>query len=358
MDKTLYNQTMDMFEALGSPASSINVRNAESDFSRFYHMDVPFQLTLEYCSGSEPNDYINVITLAPNRSILYQETLATKNYTHSKDVMHFHDYFELTVVLKGVIIQKLEGENFSYPAGTACLLNRSTYHLEHYHAPAVVLFIGMSPDFLSELFTFARNSSFQNEKQIFESDFYRFVHTDLKNPGKKAYINFLPAGKKHQCTDHLYALTESIVLTLLYSGFGTAYQLRGLLCSLLNSLFSPEQYHHTLTQLDTDSDFLIFTRISHLFEENDDKMSRSDLEQALSYSSDYLNRIVNKYAGMCLFDYAMTFRLKKAARYLIESKDSISTIAARLHFSNRTHFYTLFRETYGVTPKEYRRTHL
>lgn len=354
----LSKKTMDMIKALNSPASSINVRNSESDFSRFYHMDVPYQITLEYCSGSELDDYVNVVTLAPDRSILYQESFATKNYAHTKDVLHFHDYFEFAIVLKGVIIQKLEGENHAYSAGDGCLLNRSLCHLEHYHSPAVVLFVGLSPDFLTELFTYAQNSSFQNEKEISDSDFYRFINADLKNPGKKAYINFHPVQENRQSAAHLHLLAESMIHTLLYPGFGAAHQIRGLICRLIESLFSPAQYQHTLTELDTDSDFLIFTSISHLFEKSAGRMTRAELEQTLSYSSDYLNRIVNKYAGMCLFDYSMTFRLKKAAKCLIESKDSISAIAAKLQFSNRTHFYALFKEKYGVTPKEYRKMHL
>lgn len=351
-------ENMDMLRALNSPASPINVRNATSDFSRFYHIDAPFQLTLEYCSGSELDDYINIVTLAPDRSVLYQESAATKNYAHTRDVLHFHDYFEFVIVLKGKIIQKLEGENVTYAAGDGCLLNRSLCHLEHYHSPAVVLFIGLSPDFLTELFAYAQNSPFQNEKEFSDSDFCRFVNADLKNPEKKAYINFRPTHENEQSAAHLHQLAESMIRTLLYPGFGAAHQIRGLFCRFIENLFSPAQYHHALTELDTDSDFLIFTSISHLFEKSAGRMTRAELEQALSYSSDYLNRIVNKYSGMCLFDYSMTFRLKKAAKYLVESKDSISSIAAKLQFSNRTHFYALFKEKYGVTPKEYRKMHL
>lgn len=211
---------------------------------------------------------------------------------------------------------------------------------------------------ISELFAYAQNSPFQNEKEFYDSDFCRFVNTDLKNPGKKAYINFRPTHENKQSAAHLHQLAESMIHTLLYPGFGAAHQIRGLFCSFIENLFSPAQYHHALTELDTDSDFLIFTSISHLFEKSAGRMTRAELEQALSYSSDYLNRIVNKYSGMCLFDYSMTFRLKKAAKYLVESKDSISSIAAKLQFSNRTHFYALFKEKYGVTPKEYRKMHL
>ena len=155
-----------MIQALSSHDSSINVQNTESDINRFYHMDVPFQITLEYCSGSDLEDYVNIVTLSADRAILYQESCAIKNYTRTKDVLHFHDFFEFVIVLEGSIVQKIEGKDYLYAAGSCCLINRSLCHLEHYHAKTKVLFIGMSPEFISELFAVAQNSSFQYEKKI------------------------------------------------------------------------------------------------------------------------------------------------------------------------------------------------
>ncbi len=114
----------------------------------------------------------------------------------------------------------------------------------------------------------------------------------------------------------------------------------------------------TNIQIDTNSDFLLFSRITRLFEESDGRMTRTELERFLYYSGDCLNRIVNKFTDMCLYDYGMTFCLKKAAQYLTDTKEPVSAIAARMKFTNRTHFYALFKEKYGVTPKEYRQQHL
>ena len=64
MNIKIDNEYMQMQQALQSQYSSINVQNTNSDLNRFYHMNVPFQLTLEYCSGSELEDYINIMTLS------------------------------------------------------------------------------------------------------------------------------------------------------------------------------------------------------------------------------------------------------------------------------------------------------
>ena len=46
MNIKIDNEYMQMQQALQSQYSSINVQNTNSDLNRFYHMNVPFQLTL------------------------------------------------------------------------------------------------------------------------------------------------------------------------------------------------------------------------------------------------------------------------------------------------------------------------
>lgn len=351
------NTTLSMLEALDSPNSSINVQNGESDFGRFYDMNVPFQITLEYCDGADAEDYVNVVTLSFAKSVLYHETAALKNYSYAKNAPHFHNFFEFVIVLEGSITQRIEGKDYLYSAGSCCLINRSLRHLEHYHSRCKVLFIGLSPDFISELFDSIQHSPFLSEKGICNSPIYHFITDDLHISGKRAYLDFIPAYQNNQSISRLHTMTEEIVHTLLYPEFGAFYQIRGLLCSFLSYLSSPRFYHCTDICLDTNSDFLLFSRITRLFEESDGRVTRNELEQSLNYSGDYLNRITNKYTGLCLYDYGMSFCLKKAAQYLTKTNDSISSIATSLKFTNRSHFYTLFKRKYGVTPMEYRKSH-
>lgn len=351
------NTVLDMLQALDSRDSSISVQNGESDFSRFYHMNVPVQLTLEYCDGPRPEDYVNIITLSPTKAVLYQESLAQKNDSYTKNAPHFHDFFEFVIVLEGSIKQKIEGTEYLYTAGSCCLINRNLRHMEYYHSKSTILYIGLTPDFVTELFSSAQNPLFPNEREICCSDLYDFILSDLRTPGKRAYLDFIPAYRNHLHITRLHSMAENMIQTLLYPEFGASYEIRGMLCSFLSCLSLPKYYHCTNVRLDTNSDFLLFSRITRLFEESDGRMTRAELEKCLHYSGDYLNRIVKKFTDMCLYDYGMTFCMKKAAQLLIETNDSISAIAAGLQFTNRTHFYTLFKKKYGVTPKEYRKMH-
>lgn len=350
--------TPDMRESLDSLDSSINVQNGESDFGRFYSMNVPFQVTLECCDSSGPEGYVNVVTLSFEKAVLYQESLAVKNYSYTKNAPHYHDFFEFVIVLEGNLVQRIEGKDYLYTAGSCCLINRSLRHLEHYQSDCKILYIGLSPDFITGLFDSTQSSPFSSEKGICRSPIYHFITDDLRSPGKRAYLDFIPSYQNHQTTERLHTMADAMIHTLLYPEFGAYYRICGLLCAFLTDLSSPQFYHCTDIRLDTNSDFLLFSRITRLFEESDGRMTRTELEQFLNYSGDYLNRIVHKYTGLCLYDYGMTFCLKKAARCLTETDESVGAIAARLKFTNRTHFYALFKEKYGVTPKEYRKLHL
>lgn len=335
--------------------NSLLIKTSEANTS-IYQLKTPFQVTYISCSGDKDQDLLNITTLSSHTSLHYSQKLSDHHRQYHSGNLHIHDYFELLVVLEGTVTQMIEHKAYLYTPGTCCLINRSLYHLEDYSGAARVMFIGFSVDFIQELFLSCEHADFPVEKEILNSDFYRFIMNDLRHPGPKAYLDFLPAMGNHTCLRMLHSINSQIMEVMLHPGFGATHQIKGLFSALIHNLSSPAYYHCTEVLLEHNSDALIFARASHLIEERDGRISREELARQLNYSGDYVNRIVKKFTGLCLFDYSMNFCMKKAADQLIHSSKSISEIASELHFSNRTYFYRLFRDTYGMTPKEYRAT--
>lgn len=338
-------------------SSPLEIRNSHSRFSSFFQLNAPFQVTYQFCSGTTTEDYLNTFTMSSDNSYFSQETMMLHNYCFTKHAPHFHDYFEIMLVLEGTVLQRIENKDYLYNTGSCCLINRSLCHIETFNSTSKILFIGLSVEFIEELFNSCQSAYFGKEKEIVDSELYRFIMSDIKSPGKKSYLDYIPAWQNQSNNSNLHSLTEELINAILFPGFGSSYQLKAIICRLLEYLSTPSNYHCTCVELNRDNDFLLFARITHLLEENDGRVSRTELERSLNYSGNYLNRITNKYTGMCLFDYGMTFCLKKAEDYLANTKEPVSDIAARLGFSNRTHFYTLFKKKYGMTPNEYRKGH-
>lgn len=335
--------------------TSFEIHNSTSDINSFYQITTPFQVTYQVCSGTGSGDYLNTITLSEDNSHFMQENMELHNYRFQERAPHFHDFFEIMLILDGTVIQRIEHQDYLYNTGSCCLMNRSLCHMETFSSSARILFLGLSVPFIEELFASCQSSFFSKEREIMQSSLYQFICGDIKTPGQKAYLDFIPTCQNPNNDDMMHAYAQNLIQTMLFPNFGSSYQVKALICQLLQYLSSPQNYHCTLMELSKSSDFLLFSRISHLLEENDGRISRTALERSLNYSGNYLNRIINKYTGMCLFDYGMIFCMKKAEYYLANTDEPIADIVNHLHFSNKAHFYSIFKEKYGMTPNEYRR---
>lgn len=99
----------------------------------------------------------------------------------------------------------------------------------------------------------------------------------------------------------------------------------------------------------------LFIKISLILESFHGNIPRSELERRLRYNGDYLARVIRKYKGMNFVQYAQSFSLKEAERFLSETTTNIGDICMMLGYNNRTHFNKLFKEKFGVPPKEWRK---
>lgn len=75
------------------------------------------------------------------------------------------------------------------------------------------------------------------------------------------------------------------------------------------------------------------------------------------YNKLYLGRLFKKETGESITDFINAQRLKRAARLLKDTEQSILSVANRTGFNNVTYFNRLFKNFYEVSPKEYRASH-
>lgn len=333
---------------------SIQVRYRDNEYGALYQLNAPYQFTYHVCSGVDSKDYLNCFTFSPLAMHYCQESFNRHNSRFNEVRPHYHDYYEFMVVLEGSVIQKIEDNKYLYNAGTCCLINRSLRHYENYEQDARLIFVGLSVDYINKLFTGIENSYYKQELDFKNSPLYKFIISDLQKPGERSYLDFIPVHDDKSCLEYLDELAHSVINSILYPHFGIGAKIDSIICDFLERLGNQNHYNCSRIDLSLSNDFLIFSRISHLLENSDGRLTRNDLEKELNYSGDYLNRIVNKYTGMCLYDYGMTYCFKKAAHLLRNTDESISAITDMLGFSNRTHFNNLFKKEFHQTPKEFR----
>ena len=340
----------------GVENSVLNIHRTQSVFSRlFYQIREKYQITYETISGTGAQDWLNILTLSGTQAFFSQESVQEHNRYFRSDLQHHHDYYELMIVLKGTVVNQIEGQDYHYPAGSACLINRGLRHAEGFLSEAAVLYIGLAPSYIRELESWCSESVFEDEQALGSGPMLSFIKCDLQEPGRRNYLDFFPATKNEAPARTLHNVTEELLLALIQPVCGSSYLIRGKIAQILGALNST-YYHCSDIELALNKDYLLFSRVASLMEEKYGRISRAELAELINYSADYLNRIVKKYSGLSLYDYGMLFCLKRAEDYIKNSDLPVSEIAVLCGFTNKTHFYRQFEERYHMTPLAYRKS--
>ncbi len=346
--------------------NALEIHNNGTGLNTYYEIRTPLHLIAMYNTCGIPNVTDCLLSVSPAGAHYLP------NNTHEIMISnpHRHNYFELMVLLKGKLMQEIEGREYLYSAGSCCLINRNITHTERFLEEGLVLFLGLSIPFVRELISGCHSDWFSDTSDSSNSVF-AFMEENIQTDTRKFYLDFFPVYQKHTGEDvadalrapeirntaELHRLGDRLMRTLLLPGPGAEFIIRGLLYELFDYLDTSTAFHIIPVKLSTKNDFLLFSRIRHLMQDTNGRMTRAQLEEALHYSGNYLNSIVKKYTGQSLFDYGMTFCLKRAEELLRESDQPISSIVESLRFTNWGHFNRLFEKAYGMPPREYRKLH-
>lgn len=266
-------------------------------------------------------------------------------------IPHTHNYYEMTVVLQGEVDIRIENEVRHYKKGDVCLLNRNTHHTEHMHPGVTLAFLCFSPKMMAEYSGY----SFSFLYPAGEPDFVRFFESDQENKldPSKSFLEFRKC--KEAQPPAAEAVLEQIRQELLQHRPGYVHILYGLLMRMHYLLADQSLYQCQYTEVPLLPDLDLVDRIQQYVEGRRRRFSRQEIEEALHYNRDYLNRIFRQYTGVTLGDYCRSICMEEAAHRLLHTDDTIEKIAEQVGFPNRTQFYRIFQQYYHTTPSAYRK---
>lgn len=85
-----------------------------------------------------------------------------------------------------------------------------------------------------------------------------------------------------------------------------------------------------------------------------EEISNTEIGAIFGYHPFYVSRVLKEKKGITLRQYIISYRLKAAKRMLEHTKMTMSEIAEETGFTDASYFTKTFRQTFGVTPKEWR----
>ncbi len=90
---------------------------------------------------------------------------------------------------------------------------------------------------------------------------------------------------------------------------------------------------------------------------NDSNFNVEQLTKEVGISRAQLHRKMKEITGVSTGDFIRNLRLQQAERLIRENKINVTQVAYTVGFNNQSHFSTVFRKYYGMTPSEYAAKH-
>lgn len=83
----------------------------------------------------------------------------------------------------------------------------------------------------------------------------------------------------------------------------------------------------------------------------------NDINDYIGFTRSYFTTVFKKFVGISPQKYLMQYRLKKACDQLENTYESIQEIAASVGYENAMTFSRMFKNSFGISPSEYREQH-
>jgi AraC family cel operon transcriptional repressor len=247
-------------------------------------------------------------------------------------ISHSHDYYELFLVNHGRATHHVNGGIQMLAKGTVVFIRPDDTHA--YHEPSVdfeIINMLIPPESIAGLFAYLGPG--------FGPD--RFLKPELP-PLERLSIN------QHAA---VVAEIEKLVLCRRIQPAAADGLFRIALVKLLSSCF-PVATEHGPANVPL---WLRWLALEMMKKENFTE-GVSAMQRLSGRSSEHLSRSCRRFLGKTPTELVNELRLAYAAHAMVSDDEPIIGICSDAGFDSLSHFYHLFKKTYGIAPVDYRRS--
>ena len=180
-------------------------------------------------------------------------------------------------------------------------------------------------------------------------------HALRRQKREQSFLELKQTGKTEGLNFDIERILEVLVSENLEKEPGYDKIEQGLMIRILQHLCQD----YTL-QLHSDSregrEKVFLYELEYFIRTNAASVTVADLEEKFHYHRNYYSLILKKYRGKPFRQYVIEIRMKYARQMLEQTALTVKQIAHQVGYENVSHFYHLFEEYYGKTPKEIRET--
>ena len=253
---------------------------------------------------------------------------------------HRHNYIEIVYMCSGRTTHIINSTSrVVLQEGDLLFLNQHTFHEI---LPAAVSDIAVNFIVLPEFFDVAF--------QMIEKDSVigKFLVSTLRQEGNEGQYLYFNAASVIPVQNLVENMVWSIMNKQNRSNQINQYTMGLLFMQLLNRADLIDS-----GSIDRYENRLVFTALKYIEDHYRDG-TLTDLAAQVNQSVYKLSRLIQAATGDNFKELLRQKRLNKAVQLLHDTNLSVSDIINAVGYDNTSYFYRVFRQTYGVSPKEYR----
>lgn len=246
---------------------------------------------------------------------------------------NWHRDVELITLLEGEIEVNIHGKSYVMKEKDVMLINSNIGHATMARKPdSIAMVLHFSPEYLSHWF---------KEQPIFHLN-----SVEMACDGKMGAYEGIRQ-KMIQMTSYmeLKSKSEEIIYESLFH-------------SIISDLFInfPPHPHETYEALTTSGNEKIIKIIDYINKHFREKITLDVLQEVTGYNKSYISQIIKQDLGINYYEYLTRVRMREAIYALTNTKERISDLAFSNGFSDVKSFNTAFKERFGKSPSEYRKS--
>lgn len=238
---------------------------------------------------------------------------------------HWHDFYEIELVLKGGTVTEINGQIYDMPVGSMSLITPSDVHSYRDTGEDItvlnLVFASKSLEYNSLAANVLSGDSFvcKLPKKVFENIIFLIKKIDEESRSKSmlngSYISYL---------------LSCIIIEL-------------------KRIKREQGMDFKENEFDAGRKALVFIR-NHFKEQ----LTLEDVAKFMNVSTVYASRLIRQTLGYRFKEYLMDLRLEYAAGLLTYTEENISDISYYAGYNTASYFTRGFRKKYGMTPTQYR----
>lgn len=255
---------------------------------------------------------------------------------------HKHNYIEFNYVYKGKLTEVIHNKKIELQEGEIIFLNKDITHaIEESSEDDIIINFIIRPEF----FDFILNLS-ESDNIIFN---FLLKSLYLNKNSKGEYLYFKVSNE-----NNIQEILEKIIIEIYEPTMMSNTTIKLLVGLLIVELIKKPNNIEVYSEDNYDN--LIIIEVLKYIDNNYSTATLFEISAIVNQPHYKISKLVKKHTNMTFKELLQEKRLNKAKQLLNETDISIVEIISLVGYENLTYFYKIFKEKYGYTPKDFRKS--